>query len=40
MNAALNERLGEIAREAERLGHGGKTAYLKAQAQMLAWREK
>ena len=36
MNAALNERLGEIAREAERLGHGGKTAYLKAQAQMLA----
>lgn len=35
MNAAMTERLAEIAREAERLGHGGKTDYLKAQAAKL-----
>ena len=35
MNAAMTERLAEIAREAEQRGHGGKTAYLKEQAQAL-----
>ncbi len=35
MNAAMTERLSEIAREAERRGRGGKTAYLKEQAQAL-----
>ncbi|MBF0802928.1 MULTISPECIES: DDE-type integrase/transposase/recombinase [unclassified Neisseria] len=32
MNAAMTERLAEIAREAEQRGHGSKTAYLKEQA--------
>ncbi|XZA36733.1 integrase core domain protein [Neisseria musculi] len=31
----MTERLAEIAREAEQRGHGGKTAYLKEQAQAL-----
>lgn len=35
MNPAMNERLSEIAREAERLGHGLKTGYLKTQAEAL-----
>ncbi len=35
MNAAMTERLAEIAREAEQRGHGSKTGYLKEQAQAL-----
>ncbi|SAY50914.1 transposase [Neisseria weaveri] len=35
MNAAMTERLSEIAREAEKCGRGGKTAYLKEQAEAL-----
>lgn len=35
MNAAMTERLNEIAREAEKCGRGGKTAYLKEQAEAL-----
>lgn len=35
MNAAMTERLSEIAREAEQCGRGGKTAYLKEQAEAL-----
>lgn len=35
MNAAMTERLSEIAREAEKRGRGGKTAYLKQQAAAL-----
>ena len=35
MNAAMTERLAEIAREAEQRGHGGKTGYLKEQAAAL-----
>lgn len=35
MNAAMTERLAEIAREAEQRGRGGKTTYLKEQAAAL-----
>ena len=36
-NAAITERLIEIARQAETLGHGKKTAYLSEQAAALGW---
>ena len=36
-NAAITERLMEIARQADTLGHGEKTAYLSEQAAALGW---
>lgn len=36
-NAAITERLMEIARQADILGHGEKTAYLSEQAAALGW---